>query len=140
MSYDYDENSDSISSHHTNLFTSAGHDQFSSADKSIQDLIKAGVPAVKIVMGVAFYGKGRLMTSADNNGLYRKPVKTVFGGLFTYLNDILVDKNGFVRHWDPEAKAPYLFNAARKIFITYDDPESVKYKCEYVKQHRLAGT
>ncbi|MFI5192693.1 MAG: glycoside hydrolase family 18 protein [Chitinophagales bacterium] len=139
MSYDYDETYDSISSHHTNLFTSAGYDQLYSADKSIQNLLKAGVPARKIVMGIAFYGKGRLMASTDNNGLYRKPVKTLFGGGFTYIHDSLVNKKGFVRYWDRKAKAPYLFNAGEKVFITYDDQESVKYKCKYVKRHRLAG-
>ncbi|HRD43814.1 MAG TPA: glycosyl hydrolase family 18 protein, partial [Ferruginibacter sp.] len=38
-----------------------------------------------------------------------------------------------------ESQAPYLFNAESKSFITYDDEESVKIKCDYIKKHKLGG-
>ena len=79
------------------------------------------------------------MESGDNNGLYRKSLQPAHGGGFTYLKDSLLNKNGFTRYWDTAAKAPYLFNAEKKIFISYDDEESVKAKCEYVKQYNLGG-
>lgn len=139
MSYDYDESYDSISSHHTNLFNADNNSNFYSADKSIRNLIKAGVPAGKIVMGIAFYGKGKQVLSSDKNGLFQKTVKPAFGGGFTYINDSLVNQNGFVRYWDKKANAPYLFNADKKIFISYDDEQSVKNKCNYVKKYHLAG-
>jgi len=90
-------------------------------------------------MGIAFYGKGTIVKSADNNGLYQIPVNGVRGGGYTYLKDSVVNKNGFVRYWDDASKAPYLFNAEKKIFITYDDEESIKAKCDYIKKHKLAG-
>lgn len=139
MSYDYDESADSLSTHHTNLFTSRDHENLSSADKSIRNFINAGVPPNKIVIGIAFYGKGLQMASADSHGLYSKTIKSIRGGGFTYLHDSLVNRNGFVRYWDSRAKAPWLFNADKKIFITYDDQKSVKLKCRYVKQRHLAG-
>ncbi len=139
MSYDYADGTDSVSAHHTNLFTSGNDSNLYSADRSIRDFINAGVPPAKIVIGIAFYGKGWQMASTDNNGLYRKSLKPAHGGGFTYIKDSLVNRNGFVRYWDIAAKAPYLFNARKKIFISYDDEESVKYKCEYVKQYHLAG-
>jgi chitinase len=137
MSYDYD--GDSISSHHTNLYTSGGYDHFSSADKSVQNFIKAGVPPNKIVMGVAFYGKGRQLDSSVTKGLYSRILKPVRGGGYTYLKDSVVNQNGYKRYWDKEAKAPYLFNNEQKIFITYDDKKSIRYKCKYIKKYNLAG-
>jgi chitinase len=139
MSYDYDESGDTLSAHHSNLFASGNNNKGSSADQSIRDLITAGVPPAKLVIGVAFYGKGQIMAGTDNHGLNRKTVRTQRGGGFTYINDSLVNRNGFVRYWDAQAKAPYLFNPEKKIFITYDDQESVKAKCDYVKSNHLAG-
>jgi len=139
MSYDYTGGWDSVSGHHTNLYTSSGDNDQSSTHRSVQAFIDAGVPASKIVMGIAFYGKGWEMESIDNNGLYRKALKSARGGGFTYLKDSLINKNGYREYWDAAAKAPYLFNPEKKIFITYDNERSVKDKCKYVKKHDLAG-
>jgi chitinase len=139
MSYDYAGGWDPISGHHTNLYASSGDSNQYSAHRSIQAFIAAGVPPAKIVIGIAFYGKGWQMESTDNNGLYRKALKSARGGGFTYLKDSLVNKNGYKEYWDAAAKAPYLFNAEKKIFISYDNERSVKEKCKYVKQHHLAG-
>ena len=58
---------------------------------------------------------------------------------YTFLKDSLVNRNGYKQYWDKKAKAPYLFNAEKKIFISYDDEKSVKEKCKYAKRHHLAG-
>jgi chitinase len=139
MSYDYADGSDSISGHHTNLYISSSDSNQWSAHRSVQAFIAAGVPPSKIVMGIAFYGKGWQMASSDNNGLYRKTVKPARGGGFTYLKDSVVDKNGYKQYWDAIARAPYLFNAENNIFISYDDERSVKEKCKYVNKYHLAG-
>ena len=139
MSYDYAGGWDAVSGHHTNLYVSSRDSDQYSAHRSIQAFIAAGVPPAKIVIGMAFYGKGWQMESTDNNGLYRKALKSARGGGFTYLKDSLVNKNGYKEYWDAKAKAPYLFNAEKKIFISYDNERSVKEKCKYVKQYHLAG-
>ncbi len=139
MSYDYANGNDPISAHHTNLYPSASASDSSSAHTSIQAFLTAGVPSEKLVMGIAFYGKGWQMDSTGNNGLYRKAVKSARGGGFTYLKDSLIGMNGFSRFWDTAARAPYLFNSDKKIFISYDDEESVREKCAYVKQYKLGG-
>lgn len=139
MSYDYADGSDSVSNHHTNLYTSSADTAQYSADRSIRAFMAAGVPPQKIVIGMAFYGKGWQMETAANNGLYAKALKPARGGGFTYLHDSLINKNGYARYWDTLAHAPYLFNADKKIFISYDDEESVKDKCSYVKKYHLAG-
>jgi chitinase len=139
MSYDYAGGEDSFSSHHTNLYTSSGDARQYSADRSIRAFLAAGVPPDKIVIGIAFYGKGWEMASAANNGLYQRATRPAHGGGFTFLRDSVIDRNGFRRYWDNAARAPYLFNPDRRIFISYDDEKSVKEKCKYVKRHHLAG-
>jgi chitinase len=138
MSYDLD-GYDNMAGHHTNLLSPPNMPYIYSADVCIQNLKKVGVDLSKVVMGIAFYGKGKVVAGTDNNGLYQIPVKRTRAGGFTYIKDSLVNQKGFVRYWDDESKAPYLFNADQKIFITYDDEQSVKEKCKYIKKHKLAG-
>jgi GH18 family chitinase len=51
----------------------------------------------------------------------------------------LVGRNGFVRHWDAAAQAPYLWNADKRVFIGYDDPQSLREKCRFIRERGLAG-
>ncbi|ORZ08325.1 glycoside hydrolase [Absidia repens] len=57
----------------------------------------------------------------------------------------LVQKNtsetgdGWIRHWDDHSKTPWLFNPASKLFISYDDPESLQIKVDYVGCEELGG-
>lgn len=48
-----------------------------------------------------------------------------------------INKNGFTRYWDDEAKAPWLFNGER--FISYDDEDSLSYKITWLKEQKLCG-
>lgn len=139
MSYDFDNTYDNLSSHHQNLYAPENKPYLYSADLTIQNLKKAGVDLSKVVMGIGFYGKGKVVTSTENNGLYQIPLRSKSGGGYSFIKDSLVNKNGYVRYWDEESKAPYLFNKKEKHFITYDDEESVKLKCDYIQEHGLAG-
>ena len=50
-----------------------------------------------------------------------------------------IGHDGFVRHWDERAKAPFLWNATTRTFITYDDPQSIREKADYVRSKGLGG-
>ncbi len=139
MSYDFDNTYDNMSSHQSNLYTPDNMPWIYSADLAINNLKKVGVNPSKIVMGICFYGKGAIVKDTTNHGLYRIPVKPAFGGGYTYIKDSLVNKKGYVRYWDKASQAPYLFNAALKKFITYDDEQSVKLKSDYIKKYHLGG-
>jgi chitinase len=80
MSYDYADGTDSFSNHHTNLYVSSGDTAQYSADRSIREFITAGVPSGKIVIGIAFYGKGWQLQSDANNVLYQRSVGPASGG------------------------------------------------------------
>jgi chitinase len=137
MTYDY---SWGQAGHHTNLFPSSDYKKENSAHKAVNTYMAAGVPAHKLVVGLAFYGRGGVVGTTDGHGLNQKIVSNFrIGGGYTYIKDSLVNQKGFKHYWDKKAKAPYLFNADEKKFISYDSERSVKYKCKYVKKHALGG-
>lgn len=138
MSYDYKTNPNGIAGHHTNLYGSTKDSTEASAHRSVQYFLRAGVPAGKIVLGCAFYGRAWQLPSGDKRGLNQQALKGARGGGYTRLKDSLMTQ-GYVRYWDRRAKAPWLWNPGQNIFITYDDERSVREKCRYVKKHKLAG-
>jgi chitinase len=138
MTYDYGGRNGTVG-HHTNLYADKKNPDMSSADRSVKNFIAAGLPAHKIGLGVAFYGKGWEAESTANNGLGQKRVKSVQGGGYSKIKDTLINQNGYTRFYDKKAKAPYLFNASTKVLITYDDEKSVRDKCKYIKKNKLAG-
>ena len=139
MAYDYYEpGSDKITGHHAPLFTNPADPKKISADRSVQEYEAAGVPAAKIVLGVPFYGHVWGEVGNDDHGLFQpgKQVANSFGR-YSEVSEML--KNGFTRYWDPVASAPYLYNPASRVFVTYEDPESLDLKCRYVLDHKLGG-
>lgn len=138
MSYDYKTDPNGIAGHHTNLYGSTKDPKGSSADRSVKIFLEAGVPAEKIVMGIAFYGRGWTMKDDTKKGLNQQALKGARAGGYTRLKDSLM-LQGYDRHWDKRAKAPYLFHPQQYVFISYDDERSAKLKCKYVKKHKLAG-
>jgi len=46
---------------------------------------------------------------------------------------------GWVRYFDNTTKVPYLYNATRKEFISYEDKQSMDLKVQYIKSKNLAG-
>jgi len=142
MTYDFRvQGAEKVSGHHANLFPNPWDDRSASADTSVRAFREAGVPAKKLVLGVPFYGRAWAMTTAERNGLYQvgNAPQPAIDASYTRLSGELIGRNGFARMWDAEAKAPYLWNASDRIFISYEDPESLALKCEYIRTHGLAG-
>lgn len=138
MTYDYGGKNGTVG-HHTNLYGYGSSNDVSSADQSVKNFIAAGVPASKIGLGAAFYGKGWEAETGKNNGLGEKRIRSVPGGGYTKLKDTLINQSGYKKFYDKKARAPYLFNDSTKVLITYEDEKSIKDKCRYVKKNKLAG-
>ena len=138
MTYDLKCGFHAITGHHTNLYLSTGDIIRSSCDTAIKDFVKAGVPAEKLLIGAAFYT--RMWENIPNrcNG-YLQLAKTGggYGPDYTTLVSDYIDKNGYTRYWDDEAKAPYLFNGST--FMSYDDEQSITEKCKYIKDNNVGG-
>jgi chitinase len=111
-------------------------------DAAVQAYLKAGVLPHKITLGMPFYGRGWTTVGKDNNGLYRELARgKISGTAFTYRNliDNYIGQNDYKRFWSYGAKVPWLFNATERVFITYEDPESIGYKADYLMEHYLGG-
>jgi len=136
MSYSLPGNDPNRSGHHTALYSSPA--QMESADLAIRRLDSLGVPRQKLVLGAAFYGE--MVETADtiNHGLGRK------GTFKSYVNyqeisDRILTNSDYDYHWDSISQAPYLFNPAKRLFITFDDRKSVALKTTYTVENKLGG-
>lgn len=138
MAYDFYVAGDTAG-HHSNLFPSEDFQKEQSGDRAFKEYTKAGVPARKLVLGIPFYGRSWYMKTADNQGINRAVDSLARGAGYTFVKDSIATRPGFARHWDDKAKAPYLWNAKTKQLVSYDDEESVTLKCDYVREHGMAG-
>ena len=140
MTYDFYNGLHKTTGHHSNFKPSANPKMdMNSVVNAVDMYINAGFPASKINLGIPFYGRiWKGVKNDGNNVLFRK-AETVGMGI-DYINFYQnIDANGFVRYWDNSAKAPYLWNAETKTFISYEDEESIGYKIDYLKERGLAG-
>ncbi len=144
MCYDWYNATEKNTGHDSPLYTSPSDPKGISIDKSVAMNLAAGVPAKKLVIGVPFYGRKWVGVEAGaTNGLWQPvanpkvaaPQSTpVFGQI-----EPMVNAQGFVRYWDPVGMAPYLYNAATKTFVTYNDAEAELARTKYVKAKKLGG-
>jgi chitinase len=140
MAYDYyEESSDKMTGNHAPLFTNPGDPKKISAADSVAAFEKAGVPAAKIILGMPFYGRMWGQVSGTNHGLFQpgKPVPNAYAP-YSAIASTMLD-HGYVRYWDEKASVPYLYNAEKQVFVSYEDPQSIAAKCEYVLAHHLGG-
>lgn len=136
MSYDLVNGYSTVTGHHTPLFSNEQTPE--SADRAVQYLIKLGIPRNKLVIGAAFYARVWEEVPNMNNGLYQSGK---FKGAVDYksFSEKLSTTHGFTFYWDDETGAPYAYNAAEKLFATFDDVRSVKAKARYVIDQQLDG-
>ena len=59
--------------------------------------------------------------------------------LFRDLDTYAKTSPGFEYFWDSKAQAPYIYNAEKGMFITYDDSLSVSKKTNYALENNLGG-
>lgn len=140
MSYDFFNSLTPTTGHHAGLYASpyaAPTDR--NADASVKQHLAAGIPPEKLVLGVAFYGRGFAGVQPAHQGLNQAYERFEAAHPYAELVEKFIGRQGFVREWDARAQAPFLWNAQTRAFITYDDPQSIAIKAEYVRKHRLGG-
>jgi chitinase len=113
-------------------------------DAAVQAYLSAGVPAIKIVVGIPFFGYGWAGVTNVNHGLYQSATGAAQG---TWSSDGVFDfedlSNNYVqtylRFWSTECSAPWLYSPDSEIMIGYDDAQSVALKADYVTANNLGG-
>lgn len=136
MTYDLINGYDSVTGHHTALYSTP--QQLYSVDNAVSYLKSIGIPASKLVVGAAFYARVWENVPATNNGLYQ-PGKFRTSVGFSKFPTMFSPQEGFQYHWDSTARAPYIYNPAKKLFATYDDRESLRQKTKYALENKLNG-
>jgi chitinase len=140
MAYDfYEPDSDRITGNHAPLYRDPADPRHGSADESVRDFERAGVPARRIVLGVPFYGHVWGNVGPANHGLFQpgSPVPQPFAHYGDITSTLL--QQGFTRYWDAAASVPYLYNQQTRQFVSYEDPVSLAAKCAYVRRNGLGG-
>jgi chitinase len=140
MTYDM-YGGDKNTGHHSPLYERPDDPKHVSSNKSVHNYLDAGVKPNKIILGVPFYGKGWSNVAAANNGLFQPGIPEHslhlnYGNIETTL---LRSGSGYVRYWDYSSDSPYLYNPSTRIWVDYEDAESLAHKALYVRDYRLGG-
>ncbi len=148
MTYDFYGDWNSTTGHLTNLCASAAEPVSAEWQLSIDKAVRLfrdwyGVPADKILPGAAFYGRGWTGVDSTNTGLYQSKNGAAPGtyerGYELYRDLIPKISDGYTMYWDDLAKAAWLYNGEDQIFWTYDEPNALALKAQYIKYHDLGG-
>lgn len=111
-----------------------------SAEKIVAYCMEIGVKREQLIIGAAFYGRAWKGVPPENNGLYQMNSGAHIGwSTYKQIRSEFELDQDYKRHWDPIAKAPYLYNAKDSIFISYDDSVSVRLKTEFAMKKQLGG-
>ncbi|MCF2486685.1 glycoside hydrolase family 18 protein [Dyadobacter sp. CY347] len=124
--------------HHAALYPSDIYKASHSVDNTVKAFSADGVPMNKLVVGLPFYGRMFRVAKLDK-GFGQKHIKQDYVDGYTMIKDSMVNKKGFKEYRDEAAKAPYLLNAKTGDVLSYDDEQSVREKCKYVLDKKLAG-
>ena len=140
MNYDLYCGSNFTNTHHH----TPPYDSFMTGGSVSSDIalyLSHGIPADKIVPGCGMYSRKWTGVEPGSTGTGLNQTGTIDSSNIHYdaLLSSYVNKNGFVRYWDDTAKAPYLYNSSSKTFLSYDDEESVTYKCDIVVENGVRG-
>lgn len=119
-----------------------------SVDQCVKDFIDRGVPPMKIVVGIPFYGRGFANVDQSTiNGLYSRFNGPLQGkgqepGNFQYseIREFYLNpESGYIRYWNSDTCSPHLYNPSTRSVIVYDDPWSMFYKGTFVTSKNLGG-
>lgn len=140
MAYDFNGSATATTGHHAGLRASAQAVPGSrDATHAVEEFLAAGVPPRKLNLGLAFYGRRFGDVAPEHHGLYQRYASD--GGYVSWqqIQREFLDKNGFVRHWDRAAQSAWLWNAAERRMISYDDPQALQAKAAFVRERGLGG-
>ena len=120
-------------------------------DAAVKTMTAAGVPAAKLVAGVAMYGHGftgvappaagQPFTGLKFAGTYPAPEgSSNYAELAArYLDRAGRGRHGYEARFDAQTRAWNLYNAHNRLYMGYDDPRAVLAKGAIVREQKLAG-
>ncbi len=106
--------------HHSALYRSKLTGNITS-EEAVNAHLNAGVPLDKLVMGMPLYGKG------DRSRIGEVDYKS------------LLRQTKYKVKWDEDAKVSYLVNSRGEMIYTFETPESLALKCQFILNRGLRG-
>ncbi|HWV36232.1 MAG TPA: glycoside hydrolase family 18 protein [Thermomicrobiales bacterium] len=110
--------------------------RYQNVSGTVETFLGEGVPREKLVVGMPFYGRGFTGVPDMNHGLYQSFDDQMFVRYHQIVRDLLPVSQRF---WHATADVPWLYNATTGTMLSYDDPESLRLKGEYIRRERLGG-
>jgi chitinase len=124
-----------------------------SVREAVEHMLARQVPAAKVTIGAAMYGRGWKTVNNAQNGNpfsgtggegiagswekgiedYKKIESSMMGGVNGS------GSNGFSLLWDDTAKASYVWHPVNKTLVSFDTQRSVRAKGELIRQYGLGG-
>lgn len=148
MSYDFHGgwggSEDGITNHHSGLYPSnQGHPELN-VYSAVMHYLQQGVPSEKLVVGIPLYGRSFGGVKNSSDGLFspfmgpgKGTTQEVGMRFFSDIKQNLLSTYQF--HWDANAQVPYLYSPSLHEFITYDNEDSMRLKCQFIKEMKLGG-
>lgn len=132
MAYDFAGDWDPVTGHQSNLYGGPLN-----VDRAVRDYQKQGVPARKLVMGLPLYGRGFSNTKQKPGSSYSGvPEGSWDKGSFDYKD---LPREGAEEFFDKERGASWSFDKDTKEFVTYDSPQVIALKSQYIKDNHIGG-
>ncbi|WP_422658841.1 glycoside hydrolase family 18 protein [Paenibacillus sp. EC2-1] len=140
MSYDLTGRWSDTTGFNSNLFIDSKHKSQHSIDQIINMYLDHDINSEKLLLGVPAYSYGWTDVKSSTDGTFTtgKPIDIDKVDL-SYKNIVkkYLNKNGYKRYYDENAKTAYLYNG--DTFISYEDKEALKAKVKYIHDKNLAG-
>lgn len=156
MTYDLNGGWSNVTGHNSPLYPYPEEEFAGLTLDTLRDWMvnERGIPAEKINFGAAFYGRGvqttastaylgaptdKRMVNFEVDGPTNSAVDITnwanFEGQPSY--NYLTKQPGWEHFWDDNARVPYAVNG--KYFLSYDDPQAIREKAEYIVNNDLGG-
>lgn len=156
MTYDLNGGWSNVTGHNSPLYPYPEEEFAGLTLDTLRDWMvnERGIPAEKINFGAAFYGRGvqttastaylgaptdKRMVNFEVDGPTNSAVDITnwanFEGQPNY--NYLTKQPDWEHFWDDNARVPYAVNG--KYFLSYDDPQAIREKAEYIVNNDLGG-
>ncbi|MGL4345640.1 MAG: glycosyl hydrolase family 18 protein [Cellulosilyticaceae bacterium] len=120
---------------------------------------RGALPSEKILMGIPYYTRGWENVQGGTNGLHGTS-KTPATGKYNiwgdddnkdgqkdpaganplwHVKNLLEEDANFNRYWDNTGKVPYVWQDKEKVFLSYEDEQSIDERVKYINDKNLGG-
>lgn len=153
MTYDLHGAWDAQTNHQSALYPKEELQDNLNIDDVVKKFIALGVNKNKLIIGTPFYSRGwkGVIANSPENGLVGLLADASGGadgiwdggraaGQNPYYHLVELENNPeYVKYYDTQAEAPYLYNAVKGEMYTYEDKQSLGAKVAYVNNNDLGG-